>query len=159
MHAVHQWVLVGVERQHGVALYQFAGRGILPGVPESCQAPEVAVSPDESPPHVFAALPIGFVKGKCQDDAVLAALPRIFEAGLIRHLLGPGVVGAVFDVRSRAEPRDQAPPTYGQLFAIARVIHSAASEAPRQAREHITAAQAKLSEIHPPVLLDVAFIL
>ena len=93
MHAAHQLVVVGVEREHRVALVHFAGVLVRPDVPEACQTPRSAIRAAELPPDLFARCLIWFVERCRRDDAALSALPRVLVAGLLRQLIAAGTVG------------------------------------------------------------------
>ena len=106
MHPAHQWVVVGVEREHGVALVHFACRLVRPGAPQAGQAPRIAVGAAKLPPLVLPAFPVRLVEAGRRDDAALPALPGILECGLGRQFLGPRVVRAEGQLGGLGEPRD-----------------------------------------------------
>lgn len=77
MHASHQWVVISVDREHGVTLDQFARGLVEPRIPKSCQAPRRPIATPKAPPYVVPRFPARFVKRLGRDDAALAAQPRL----------------------------------------------------------------------------------
>jgi hypothetical protein len=72
VHARHERVMVGVDREHGVAGNHFARFLVGPVIPQTRQSPRCAISTTEAPPNIAASLPAWLIKGPSRNDAALA---------------------------------------------------------------------------------------
>ena len=80
-------MVVGIDRQHGVALHHLAGCAIDPGIPQAGKPPRLPIEGTESPPDIRPRLPARFIERQRRDDAALAIAPGIAEGWLARGFL------------------------------------------------------------------------
>ena len=115
VHAAHQLMMVGVQREHRVALVHLTCGLVGPGVPQARQTPRCPIGPAELPPDVLARLPVRLVERRGGDDATPTAFPQILVARLLGQLFATCVVRQEFELYLFGEPGDQRPPADNQL--------------------------------------------
>src|SRR5574343_815229 len=79
VHPGHEWMGIGVNVQHGIALDDLPRRSINPGIPQAGQSPGESIGAIETPPDIAARFPIRLVKGHGRNDAPLAIFPGIAD--------------------------------------------------------------------------------
>lgn len=114
--------MIGVQREHRIALGDFTGTLVDPRVPQASQSPGYAVGSTETPPNVATSLPTGLIEGPGWDDAALAMQPRVLEGCFARDFLEAGVVGRIRQLRGLCEPWNQAPLPDDKLTFVSAIF-------------------------------------
>lgn len=156
VHARHQRVTVGVDRDHRVAFDNFPSILVGPGVPEASQAPGRAICAPEAPPDILAGFPTGLIEGPGRNDAALAVLPGLLVGGLVLDLLEAGIVGRVGELGGFGEERYQAPLTNDELARVG--VGRSANERPWRPREDVLLTTPGLVVTDVPKLLNGSFV-
>lgn len=98
MHPAHQGGMGRVKREHRVALGDFTGGLIHPGVPQPRQPKGIAINSLESPPDIPTCFTARLPENGYRNNAALLSSPRLAKAGLGLEFLGTGIVGATGEV-------------------------------------------------------------
>lgn len=96
----HERMFIGIDGQHTEAA-QDLSRGRLQFHPDTCQTHQVTIGTANAGGHHPTRAPVLFVERLDWNDAVPAHAPSVPVAGLFRHGLGAGVVGASGNARHR----------------------------------------------------------